>query len=314
MDSILIVGVETVVGGNVAAYLSAGSRARKVTGLCRAEHVRIDGCSTYHTDVRRCEEAVRWINDSKATQIVFCGAASHSSWESATVQIDESLIESTRVWAEAAQQSGCPITIISSDAVFSGPQMFHDEDSSSHCGSMQANCIRQAETAASEACPQALIVRTNAYGWSPRGEQGWIERQLAGLRKNRLADADYIRHGTPILATDLAGVLMRVWSEGLSGTFHIAGAERVSPLKFVQRLGDSFQLPWLSLERGGSLNECPTGFASGECSLQTKRIRKAICLAMPMISEGLARLAEQDSTGFRNRLLGREANSSERAA
>lgn len=207
-------------------------------------------------------------------------------------------------WAGACRARGARFTFISSDAVFTGPWMFHDEDGPGKCETAAAQCLRDAEQQVRELDPQALIVRTNAFGWSPLGEAGWIEQRLHELRTKRLADQDFVRHATPILATDLAGILVRAWSEGVTGICHIAGAERISPLRFVQRLAEQYELPWLSICRSDALQERATGFGAGECSLQTKRIRKAVCVAMPMISEGLARLMEQDQSGYRAKLCG----------
>jgi dTDP-4-dehydrorhamnose reductase len=50
------------------------------------------------------------------------------------------------------------------------------------------------------------------------------------------------------------------------------------------------------------LCEVPQGFGEGESSLQTKEIRKELCVAMPLLSEGLVRLREQSESGYRDRL------------
>jgi dTDP-4-dehydrorhamnose reductase len=302
VDSILVVGVETVVGANLAAHLAEERPARRVRGLTADPAVRITGCDIQVAAVTNAAEAVRCIEDFGATRVVVCGAAARSSWEVTPADMSAGTVSGALPWAEAARQTGCALTLISSDAVFAGPQMFHHEDCTSVCPSPQAQVIRDLERNVAAACPGSLIIRTNAFGWSPLGERGWVEQQLTRLRTSRLIDQDFIRHGTPILAVGLARVL------------HIAGAERVSPLKFVQRLAEAFHLPWLSVERGPALEECPTGFAAGECGLQTKQIRKAVCVAMPMLSEGLTRLVEQDANGFRQRLCGEATARNERAA
>jgi dTDP-4-dehydrorhamnose reductase len=182
--------------------------------------------------------------------------------------------------------------MISSDAIFTVPWIFHDEESLAICRTPEATAVRDAEQLVRDACPAALVVRTNAFGWSPTAG-GWIEDLLAGIEERRMLDCDCIRHATPILATDLAEIVDRAWQEELTGVFHIAGAERISPMQFAQRLADQFDLPWLTLRREQTLVELPQGFGAGETSLQTKKIRKALCVAMPMLSEGLARLRDQ---------------------
>ena len=195
--------------------------------------------------------------------------------------------------------------MISSDAIFTGPWMFHDETSVGHCPSAHADAIRAAEAAVLEAIPSALIVRTNTYGWSADPTRdGWIENLISEVQVRRLVEQDSIRHATPILATDLAAILERACLENLSGTFHVAGAERINPQVFTQRLADQFELPWLALRNETAVATPPRTFGAGECSLQTKEIRKALCVAMPLITEGLQRLVEQTENGYQEKLVG----------
>ncbi len=195
------------------------------------------------------------------------------------------------------------------------PRMFHEEDSPGLCHSLQAITIRAAEDQVREVSPEATIVRTNVFGWSPNHKRsGWVETMLAEIEAKRIVSQDHIRHSTPILATDLAEILERAHQEHLEGTYHVGGAERVSPLKFAQRLADQFDRPWLALRRETTLNEAAHGFGAGECSLQTKKIRKALCVAMPLLSEGLARLEAQHVNGYRERLTGASTSVQLRAA
>mgnify|MGYP002624593649 CR=1 FL=1 len=314
MANYLIVGVETVVGANLAVHLAEHAGDGRLLGLSAGAAVSLEGCPTRQVKGVTSADAQQYCRESEATHVVLCGAAARSSWEPDAARFDDRDIEFTRMWAGAARAAGARLTVISSDAVFTGPWLFHEEDAGGLSDDPQSQRILAAEQQALEAHPEALLVRTNAFGWSPLGEAGWIEQRLAQLQTRRLADQDFIRHATPILATDLAGILLRAWGEELQGLYHIAGAERVSPLKFVQRLAEQYHLPWLSIRRTESLQERASGFAAGECSLQTKKIRKAICVAMPILSEGLARLVEQDTAGFRRRLCPTAPRGIEKAA
>ncbi len=304
MTTILVVGIESTVGANIAAQLA---EKHSVCGLSNAGRVEIEGCQT---ELAR-GAAAEHIRDAQPDWILYCGPESASCWEPATAdRLGESSVETAAEWAAAAAQAGCRFTLISSDAAFTGPWIFHDEESLAVCRSTAAGFIRAAEQRVREACPSALIVRTNAFGWSPAGSVGWIESLLQRIESRRNVDSDCVRHATPILATDLADILERACQEELSGVYHIAGAERISPLQFAQRLADQFDLPWLNVRREQSLTERPEGFGAGETSLQTKKVRKALCVAMPMLSEGLARLHAQQINGFRDRF----ARSGSRAA
>ena len=300
MDNLLVVGVDTVVGANLAC--------------CFAEHFHV---STWAADpgyeIANCDAldptatASRVVEIAAPKWIVYCGPAARSAWEPGTRdQITDDVVAEAQDWATVARKHNARFVMISSDAVFTGPWMFHDEESHGHCHSYQAEVLRAIEAQVCENHPEALILRTNAFGWSADpARKGWIETLLQHVETRRVVEQDHIRHATPILATDLAEIVLRAIQEDLTGTFHIAGAERVSPLKFTQRLASQFDLPWLAMrkETDQALCEVPTEFGEGECSLQTKAIRKALCVAMPLLSEGLERLREQAENGYRDRLV-----------
>ncbi|MCA9024765.1 MAG: sugar nucleotide-binding protein [Planctomycetaceae bacterium] len=297
MKRLLIVGAETVVGANLA---TEASDRYQVVALTHEPRVSILGCEML-TAGKDGPSPQEWLEDLQPDAVVLCGPASRSAWDSATeTVIDEQMVLSAGEWAAASRSQECHFTFISSDAVFSGPWMFHDEDSQAFCPSPGARLILRAEKMAAEQCPQGLIIRTNAFGWSPAGGSvGWIDQILADLDRRSLQNYDFLRHGTPILATDLADILLRAIDENLTGLHHVGSAERVNPLQFAQRLADHFELPWLSVRRAEeSLDEPVVGFGAGETSLQTKKIRKALCVAMPMLSEGLSRLRAQQQDGY----------------
>jgi len=294
---LLIVGAETVVGANLA---TEASDRYQVVALTHEPRVSINGCEML-TVGRDGQTPQEWLEDLQPDAVVLCGPASRSAWDASTEpSLDENMATTAGEWAVAARSQECHFTFISSDAVFSGPWMFHDEESQAFCPSAGAQAIRQAEKRVTEQCPPALIIRTNAFGWSPTGSStGWIDQILADLDRRSLQDYDFLRHGTPILATDLADILLRAIDENLGGLHHVAGAERVNPLQFATRLADHFELPWLAVRRAEeSLDEPVVGFGASETSLQTKKIRKALCVAMPMLSEGLTRLRAQQQDGY----------------
>lgn len=301
MDTILVVGAESVVGANLAARLSESNR---VVALSPAPRIAIAGCEVIDCSSDDPEAARSRMASVRPSRIVLCDDGARSTW-----QHDDRLvpvptaINTARMWARVAVEFDSRLTLISSDSVFTGPWMFHTEESDGICPSDPAGILRRIEQDTWQICPEALIVRTHAFGWAPESiGPGWIERTLDALESGAAGPYDYLRHATPMLATDLADVLVRAWEADLVGEFHIAGAERINPGRFVERLADEFQLPGPRNQPSEVLEELPTGFGRGECSLHTGKIRRALGVAMPTISEGLARLREQFEDGYRDQL------------
>ena len=301
MKTFLIVGVDSIVGANLAASWSGRSR---VVSLAASLDVAVCGCERAFLERNSAEGIRKCLQQTRASHVIFCGSAARSTWEPVTKSFSNSDAET---WAVAAAELSLHFTMISSDAVFTGPWMFHDETSAAVCPSTEAAEIRSVETRVRKVCEKSLIVRTNAFGWSPVGSKGWLESLLSGLESQRAIELDPICHATPILASDLADYLEPALDDELTGTFHIAGAERVSPHQFAKQLASAFELGSPVSRTIRELVACPTGFGRGETSLQSRHFRNEYECAMPLLSEGIARLVEQHQSGYRDRLSGQTA-------
>lgn len=299
MKTFLIVGIESAVGANLAASWCEQTR---VVGLASGSSISLAGCEGASLECGSRDDIRRCVQQSRASHVIFCGAAARSSWGSTGDAFQNS---DAVLWATAAAQEKRHFTMISSDAVFTGPWMFHGEESTSNCPSAEATAIREAEARVREASDKSLIIRTNAFGWSPAGSNGWLESILDGLEQNRVLELDPICHATPILASDLADYLDPALDDELTGVFHIAGAERVSPYQFARRLAAAFELGSPATRTIRELGSRPTGFGRGETSLQTRRFRSDYECSMPLLNDGLTRLVEQHRSGYRDRLYGR---------
>lgn len=306
MDKILVAGVNTVIGANLAEALSVH---QPVTGVSFDSAVRLPNCEVEAEIPRNKPAAVLEIlKRVQPGRIVLCGAGAESSWDDSRRPQASDVIQA-KIWAEAALAAGCHLTLISSDAVFTGPWMFHAENSHSICPSGESEMLRQIEQIAASTSADALIVRTHAIGWKAGGEKGWLESMLALLERGSIGSADFARHGTPMLATDLADVLKKSWESGLVGTHHIAGAERISPREFAMRLAGHFRLPTPATPIAGSLVDRTIGFGCGETSLQTRKIRRALGIPLPLLDESLDKLYQQHLNGYRASLSGQGAAS-----
>lgn len=301
MDKVLIAGIETVVGGNLAAGLA---QRALVTGVSLSEPVHIAGINI-EARVASTSEAVRQLVERvRPDRVVLCGHAARSGWAGSVLPNEVDLAQAA-VWSEAVRQSGAQLTLISSDAIFTGPWMFHSENSQSLCPSAPAQTLRDIEARGQADCPDALIVRTHAFGWQPGEKSGWVESLLTRLERGHETELDCTRYASPILASDLTEIIARAWTTGLSGIYHVTGAERVNPVQFASRLAQQFHLPIPLSLASESLIGRPSGFGCGETSLQTRKIRRALGTSMPMLDEGIQRLFQQHADGYRQQLSGR---------
>lgn len=300
MDKILVAGVNTVVGANLAEALCG---QRSVVGISFGSSVELPKCAVESETPKKPAAVLEYLKKVQPSRIVFCGIGAESSWDESR-RPQQSDVTLAKTWVEAAHAAGSHLTMISSDAVFTGPWMFHAENSHSVCPSAESTLLREIEDVATQTSADSLIVRTHALGWKPGSSQGWLEALLTDLERGSVGSVDFARHGTPMLATDLAEILMKSWESGLVGIHHISGAERISPREFALRLADHFRLAKPATPIAGSLADRTIGFGCGETSLQTRKIRRALGIPLPLLDESLSKLYQQHMNGFRSRLRG----------
>lgn len=300
MDKILVAGIDTVVGANLAAELA---QRYHIIGLSFGEPIDIAGCETSVCAGDDAETARQWVATQRPNWIVFCGPAAQSAWTFPDgSHLHPEAAAAVRPWASAAAEFGCEFTLVSSDAVFTGPWMFHRENSSSFCDSHPARVMRLIEKEVADSNPEALIIRTHVFGWSPsNGMPSFINAVFESLQNELPLELDCSGHATPILATDFADILAKAFEQRLRGLFHLGGGERINRFRFASLLADEFGLNPSSLEPRETACEARKEFGVGETSLQTRKLKRVLEIAPPLIREGLVRLHDQYRSGYLDR-------------
>lgn len=298
MERLLVSGIDTLVGSNLALALSDRCEVLGLSRRCAlwASSVRT---ARWHADDHAVIES--YIDDWQPHWIVHCGPSAASSWDrdaGASSAEREPLLVARL--AELAERRGCRLTVISSDVVFCGPRMFHEESSPAASPAPRAAQVRNIERVLENR--DALVVRTHAYGWSVEVEPaGFAELAFDALvSRTPLAPlfTDGRRHATPILATDLAELLWRAYETRLHGLYHLAGAERASPHRFVCELAGVLGVP---VPAGTCDQAGPTLSGHEETSLSSRQARRMLAAATPMLRDGLRRFAAQAQNGWRAR-------------
>lgn len=304
MERILVAGIDTVAGGNFAAWWA---NRHDVVGVAWSNPVSIAECRSAGVAGPGMHPG-SLLAAEQPTHVVFCGAASAQCWGVPERSVTADAARLAGAWAAAAQAAGAKFTYVSSDAVFTGPWLFHREQGTCYCPSHGARQLLAAEREVCEAAPEALIVRSHIFGWSPVvREVGFTERMLEQLRSGESVAMDYLRHATPILATDLAEIVETALRLGLTGIHHVGGAERVNPFRFACLVADEFGLETSLVRALETPMDQRKAWASGETSLQTRRIKRATEGSIPLLRDGLARFREQEMSGYRDRFQTEDA-------
>lgn len=294
MERLLVTGVDGPVGMNLA--LSLVERF-EVLGLY-SRYAVASNCFTTEAcspddPAQLAQHAGAW----RPRWIIHCAQTAAPAWDPVAPEApgdDQSAVAANL--AELAADLPARLTVISSDAVFAGPRMFHAETSVPAGTSHHAALTRAVEQVLEGT--RAMVVRTHAFGWSPvDAHRGFAERAFDALVSGAETAADGHRHATPILVTDLAVLLLRAYELRLEGLYHLAGAERASPFRFVEQLAHQFGM---HAGRSAALLPSLPADVDGETSLCSKRARRMLEMTTPMLADGLSRFAAQRRNGWRD--------------
>ena len=295
MERLLVTGIDLPVGANLALALADH---HEILGIEQRGAVELAGVRTAACDLGDSRTIAELCRDWRPRWMIHCGPLAAPSWDdSPAASIAEREVRIAADLAGLAADLGVRLAVISSDAVFSGPRMFHTEDSPVATG-QRATQIRNLERALEKS--EALVLRTHAFGWNgAETSQCFAERVFAALSQGASLPLDGRRHATPILATDLALLVARALELRLTGLYHLSGAERTTPYHFACELAAACDLPAPVV--GSSV--AATEAAAADTSLNSRRARRMLEMPSPLVREGLERFARQRQEGWCERWL-----------
>lgn len=205
--------------------------------------------------------------------------------------------------ARAAVRVGARLIHISTDHLFSGETALSTEDATPQPLNAYAHAKLAAERAVAVACPAALIVRTNFFGWGHRHRQSfsdWIYYGLSEGRHLTMFDDVFI---TPILADRLATFAHALADSGASGIYNVVGEERISKYDFAVALAQSFGLPKALLQRGKIAASQLSARRPRDMSLDNRKARQRLGTPLGGVAAHLRLLRDQERAGRRAELL-----------
>jgi len=301
VEKLLVTRVDSLIGANAVAVMSdrievIGAAAPVISSRAPAERAADFADSLVETTLR-----------DRPNIVLHSGSTSWSSWDGVGIAGVRSPSrdelpddgESLLALASACREVQARLVVVTSDAVFCGPRMFHEEGGRSFARTTAAKRQAAWETTLCEA--GALVLRTHVYGWMPDGGvSNYAERMVHALTAELPCRVDARRHATPILATDFVGLALEACRAGLTGLYHLTGAERTSPFRFAAELAATLGVPGCNV-RLDAVEDKNATFRSDETSLNVTAIRRRLQRPLPLLREGLTRFAQQAFNGYRDR-------------
>jgi dTDP-4-dehydrorhamnose reductase len=193
-------------------------------------------------------------------------------------------VEIARNVADACSSLGTKLVHISTDHVFDGTFAMLDERAVIAPINVYARTKAAGEAAVLDACPSAIVARTNFFGWGLPYRKSFSDTIIDSLRAGREIGLFTDAYFTPILMGPLIDAAHHLVEACASGIFHIVGDERISKYDFGLKIARTFGMdtrlikPILLTERK-DLTRRPL-----DLSLSNRKMRDTLSTKLPDLS------------------------------
>jgi len=211
-------------------------------------------------------------------------------------------VTATESIARAAEAAGAKLIYISTDHLSDGTKALVTEDAPPSPLNVYARTKLEAEQAVIKICREALIIRTNFFGWGTQVKASFSDWILEGLRQGKEIPLFVDVYITPILINDLWGIIGQLLDKGAEGVFNVAGSERVSKYEFGARLAEIFGYPTSPLRQVNVRDVALKARRPLDMSLSTDKVVAYLGQRMPSLDESLAKLKDLGEQGWPQRI------------
>ena len=300
MTTLFITGISGLLGLNTA--LAARGRFH-VAGCYRTHAVGLPGVEAWAADAAD-GAALAAILDRVHPDIVL-----HTAGLSNVDLCEEDPALAVRVNVEAAETvarltraRGARLIHISTDHLFDGATPSRREDEPLSPVNVYGRTKADAEAAVLRAHPQALVVRTNFYGWGTSVRTSFSDWILDGLERGESLTMFDDVHFTPVLVNDLAAALFALAERGVSGIVNVPGGERLSKDAFARTMARVFGVSAAGIRSASVGTARLKARRPRDMSLSCARVEALLGRHMPSAAEGLETLRTLRDAGWTKQL------------
>jgi dTDP-4-dehydrorhamnose reductase len=204
--------------------------------------------------------------------------------------------------AQATAAYGASLIHISTDHLFAGQDSLCRESDQIQPVNEYARTKALAELWVQESHSNALIIRTNFFGWGHQYRESfsdWLIHNLRAGKSLTLFDDVFF---TPILADTVALNAHALLDRGASGVFHLVGDERLSKYDFALKLAKHFDLPVNLINRAQLALAELLAPRPHDMSLDNGKAKMALGFELGGVDDFLRSLKDQERLGRKTEL------------
>ena len=197
--------------------------------------------------------------------------------------------------AIACSQKKIKLVHISTDHLFQGNKEFSTEEYPTNPINSYAKTKLIGEQEVIKNCKDALIIRSNFFGWGTKYRQSLSDFILKKLRNNEKVDLFSDVFFTPILIDELAKITEQLIDSNSEGIFNIVGNERISKYDFGAKLAKEFDLNVDLINQISISDKINFIKRPKDMSLSNNKLCKLLDCKIPSIDEQILTLKNQES-------------------
>lgn len=295
-----------ITGGSGLLALNWAVAVRDNHAVMLCKHHREFQLKNVHTrflNIESIDDIRRMLDDMQPEFVVHtAGLTSVEKCESQSESAKYLNVQLAKNVAEACAKTKVPFVHISTDHLFKGDQSLVNEQAILSPVNVYAKTKAEAENQVLDSCSNALIVRTNFYGWGTSYRKSFSDLVLTALRNKKKITLYKDVYYTPILVEELALLVHELVAAKASGIFNIVGDDRVSKYEFGMKLASKFSLDSSLIQSGNIVENKSLVKRPLDMSLSNKKISFFLNKKIGGLNEHLARLENQEVIGLSREL------------
>lgn len=293
---VLVTGASGLLGANLALE---ATKDHTVFGLTHSRPLHTSAFTPVQGDL--LEEGVieRLLDEIQPEWVIHCAALANVDACETDPELAFQL--NSLVPAKLAKnvaRGGARLVYISTDAVFDGLRGGYSEKDNPNPLSVYARTKLEGERLAAEANSEVLIARVNLFGWSPSGRRSLSEFFFYNLQAGKRVQGFTDVYFCPLLANDLAHLLLQMLGAGLKGLYHAVSRDCLNKYDFGIALARQFGLDE-GLIQPASVEESGLKAArSPRLTLRSEKLAGDLGQPNPSYMTGLERLYALHQQGY----------------
>lgn len=290
-----------ITGGSGLLALNWAISARGSFDVWLTMHKRLidlSGTRSVFIDMESVDSIKKLLNEVKPELVVHAaGLTNVDQCESDPELARHVNVGLTANLAKACKGEGIALVHISTDHLFSDDESFSSEDIKPSPLNIYGQTKADAELRVLDIFPNALIVRTNFYGWGTSYRHSFSDVVINALRSNTKIRLFKDVYYSPILAEEAWVSVYDLLKKNATGIFNVVSDDRLSKYDFGLKLAAVFNLDKNLIEKGFIRDQTNLVRRPNDMSLSNQKASQLLGRKIGGVSEHLRKLKLQENDG-----------------